>query len=104
MTNLPIIIKKSVLCSQSSLIQGCLLGLAIGDAVGASLEFKRPGTFTPMNDMVGGGSFGRQPGQWTDGTSMALCLAESLIEPSPMLSEIPVRTLKECFVKKFNNY
>jgi ADP-ribosylglycohydrolase len=60
--------------------QGCLLGLAIGDAVGTTLEFKRPGTFTPINDMVGGGPFGLQPGQWTDDTSMALCLAQSLIE------------------------
>jgi len=60
--------------------RGCLLGLAIGDAVGTTLEFKPPGTFTPINDLVGGGPFGLQPGQWTDDTSMALCLAESLIE------------------------
>lgn len=60
--------------------RGCLLGLAVGDAVGTTLEFKRPGTFTPINDLVGGGPFRLQPGQWTDDTSMALCLAESLIE------------------------
>lgn len=60
--------------------RGCLLGLAIGDAVGTTLEFQSPGTFTPINDMVGAGSFGLKPGQWTDDTSMALCLAESLIE------------------------
>ncbi|MFB2838868.1 ADP-ribosylglycohydrolase family protein [Floridanema evergladense] len=60
--------------------RGCLLGLAVGDAVGTTLEFKPPGTFTPINDMVGGGPFGLIPGQWTDDTSMALCLAESLIE------------------------
>lgn len=60
--------------------RGCLLGLATGDAVGTTLEFKRPGSFTPINDMVGGGPFGLQPGQWTDDTSMALCLAQSLIE------------------------
>ncbi|MFB2896018.1 ADP-ribosylglycohydrolase family protein [Aerosakkonemataceae cyanobacterium BLCC-F50] len=60
--------------------RGCLLGLAVGDAVGTTLEFKPPGTFTPINDMVGDGPFGLIPGQWTDDTSMALCLAESLIE------------------------
>ncbi len=60
--------------------RGCLLGLATGDAVGTTLEFEPPGTFTPIKDMVGGGPFGLQPGQWTDDTSMALCLAESLIE------------------------
>ena len=60
--------------------RGSLLGLAVGDAVGTTLEFKPPGSFTPIEDMVGGGPFHLQPGQWTDDTSMALCLAESLIE------------------------
>lgn len=59
--------------------KGALLGLAVADAVGTTLEFKAPGTFTPIDDMVGGGPFGLAPGQWTDDTSMALCLAESLI-------------------------
>lgn len=60
--------------------RGSLLGLAAGDAVGTTLEFHRPGTFAPIDDMVGGGPFGLQPGQWTDDTSMALCLATSLVE------------------------
>ncbi len=60
--------------------QGCLLGLAVGDALGTTLEFKPRGTFEPIVDMVGGGCFDLEPGQWTDDTSMALCLAESLIE------------------------
>lgn len=59
---------------------GCLLGLAVGDAVGTTLEFCPPGSFEPINDMVGGGPFSLNPGEWTDDTSMALCLAESLIE------------------------
>jgi ADP-ribosyl-[dinitrogen reductase] hydrolase len=60
--------------------RGCLLGLAVGDAVGTALEFRQPGSFAPITDMVGVGPFGLKPGQWTDDTSMALCLAESLIE------------------------
>ncbi len=60
--------------------RGCLLGLAVGDALGTTLEFKSPGSFTPLMDMVGGGPFDLKPGEWTDDTSMALCLAESLIE------------------------
>jgi len=60
--------------------RGCLLGLAVGDALGTTLEFKSPGTFKPITDMIGGGPFNLEPGQWTDDTSMALCLAESLIE------------------------
>ncbi len=60
--------------------RGALLGLAAGDAVGTTLEFKPPGSFTPIDDMVGGGPFDLKPGEWTDDTSMALCLAESLVE------------------------
>jgi ADP-ribosyl-[dinitrogen reductase] hydrolase len=60
--------------------RGCLVGLAVGDALGAPVEFKKPGTFEPVKGMEGGGHFGLRPGQWTDDTSMALCLAESLIE------------------------
>jgi ADP-ribosylglycohydrolase len=60
--------------------RGSLLGLAVGDALGAPLEFRPPGSFTPIDDMVGGGSHDVMLGQWTDDTSMALCLAESLIE------------------------
>ena len=60
--------------------RGCLLGLAVGDALGTTLEFRSPGTFTPITGMVGGGPFDLEPGEWTDDTSLALCLAESLIE------------------------
>jgi len=60
--------------------RGSLLGLATGDALGTALEFKRPGAFQPIKDMVGGGPFHLEPGEWTDDTSMALCLAESLVE------------------------
>lgn len=60
--------------------RGALLGLAAGDALGTTLEFKDPGEFEPLTDMVGGGPFHLKPGEWTDDTSMALCLAESLVE------------------------
>jgi ADP-ribosyl-[dinitrogen reductase] hydrolase len=60
--------------------RGSLLGLAAGDALGTTLEFCSPGSFEPITDIVGGGPFNLQPGQSTDDTSMALCLAESLIE------------------------
>ena len=60
--------------------RGALLGLACGDAVGTTVEFMAPETFPPVTDLVGGGPFGLSPGQWTDDTSMALCLAESIVE------------------------
>jgi ADP-ribosyl-[dinitrogen reductase] hydrolase len=60
--------------------RGSLCGLATGDALGTTLEFNAPGSFAPLTDMVGGGPFHLRPGEWTDDTSMALCLAESLVE------------------------
>lgn len=58
---------------------GCLLGLACGDAVGTTNEFMPRNSFKPITDMIGGGPFHLKPGEWTDDTSMALCLAESLL-------------------------
>ena len=58
--------------------EGTLLGLAIGDALGAPVEFNKPDNFIPVNDFVGGGTFNLNPGEFTDDTSLALCLAESL--------------------------
>ncbi len=60
--------------------RGAMLGLAAGDALGAPVESMKRGTFEPITDMRGGGSHNLEPGQWTDDTSLALCLAESLIE------------------------
>jgi ADP-ribosylglycohydrolase len=64
----------------NSKFRGAMLGLAVGDTVGTTLEFSSPGTFEKLTDMVGGGPFRLKVGEWTDDTSMALCLAESLIE------------------------
>lgn len=58
--------------------RGCLLGLAIGDALGAAVEFQSPGTFDPVTDYRGGGPHRLEPGEWTDDTSMALALADSI--------------------------
>lgn len=59
--------------------QGAMIGLACGDALGAPVEFKRRDAFPLVTDMLGGGKHGIEAGQWTDDTSMAMCLAESLI-------------------------
>ena len=52
--------------------RGCLYGLAIGDALGATFEFQPPGTFEPVIGYRAGGAHGLEPGEWTDDTSMAL--------------------------------
>ncbi len=57
---------------------GALLGLAVGDAVGTTLEF-RPRDRTHVADMTGGGPVDLLPGEWTDDTSVAFCLADSLL-------------------------
>ncbi|SBS33435.1 ADP-ribosyl-[dinitrogen reductase] glycohydrolase [Marinomonas aquimarina] len=61
-------------------VVGALVGLACGDALGTTLEFKVPGSFSPITDMTGGGPFRLAKGEWTDDTSMALCLGFSLLE------------------------
>ncbi len=58
--------------------RGALIGLAVGDALGTTLEFTGIGPHG-LTDMVGGGPFNLPVGGWTDDTSMALCLAQSLI-------------------------
>ena len=60
--------------------RGAMLGLAAGDALGTTLEFAPRDAHPPVTDIIGGGPFKLKPGQWTDDTSMALCLAASLIE------------------------
>ncbi len=58
---------------------GSLLGLAVGDALGAAIEFQPKPQFAILEDMASGGPHHLQRGQWTDDTAMALTLAGSLI-------------------------
>ncbi|MEG3127632.1 ADP-ribosylarginine hydrolase Tri1 [Pantoea cypripedii] len=58
--------------------KGALVGLAVADAVGTTLEFQQRDQYQ-IDDMVGGGPFGLRVGEWTDDTSMALCLAETYL-------------------------
>jgi ADP-ribosylglycohydrolase len=58
---------------------GAFIGLAVGDAIGTTLEFETRDTKPAVYDMVGGGPLDLLPGQWTDDTAMALCLADSLL-------------------------
>jgi len=59
---------------------GSILGLVVGDAIGAASVYQQMGSFPPVTGMVGGGPFNLPAGAWTDDGSMALCLAESLVE------------------------
>jgi len=61
-----------------SRIVGALLGLACGDALGAPAEFMSQADLRAhwgrLTEMTGGGVWA--PGEWTDDTGMALCIAE----------------------------
>ena len=63
---------------------GAFLGLAVGDAVGTTLEFRRRDAQPRVEDMEGGGPFELPAGSWTDDTAMALALAESLATSEPL--------------------
>ena len=66
---------------------GAILGLAVGDALGSPLEFsplrygsrELTGFDAALWNKAGYNRFALKPGQWTDDTSMALCLADSLL-------------------------
>jgi ADP-ribosyl-[dinitrogen reductase] hydrolase len=55
---------------------GTLLGTGAGDALGAPYEFGPPRGPGFEVAMVGGGSFGWEPGEWTDDSAMAIAIAE----------------------------
>jgi ADP-ribosyl-[dinitrogen reductase] hydrolase len=65
---------------------GTLLGLAVGDALGAPIEFEARDSYIPITEMRAGGPFDLKTGQWTDDTSLALCIATSLIEHKEFLA------------------
>lgn len=59
--------------------RGMFIGLATGDSLGASVEFMEPGTFALHTEMTGGGVHNTSPGEWTDDTAMAVCIADAYI-------------------------
>ena len=62
-----------------SRIQGGIFGVAIGDALGVPIEFRKRNTFEKVTDFQYCQTFKLNPGEWSDDTSMTLCLAHSLI-------------------------
>jgi ADP-ribosyl-[dinitrogen reductase] hydrolase len=68
-----------VMMSVKERVLGALMGLAVGDALGVPVEFKTRGNYPPVTGMLGMGSHHQPAGTWSDDTSMALCLADSLL-------------------------
>ncbi len=73
-----IIVREAKAGSMEDCKRGALIGMAVGDALGAAVEFKSPGRFEPVTDYRTGGPHGLDIGEWTDDTSMALALADSI--------------------------
>jgi ADP-ribosyl-[dinitrogen reductase] hydrolase len=82
---------------------GCLIGLAVGDALGTTLEFKPRDTYPHITDMVGGGPFGLDAGTWTDDTSMALALGEALLASAAKGSVFEPEEAQRRFVNWWRN-
>lgn len=59
---------------------GSLVGLAVGDALGASVEFLERGSYEEIREYRSGGKLNVSLGEYTDDTAMSLCLVQSLIE------------------------
>ena len=58
---------------------GMFMGLYVGDALGAPVEFMRPHEFDKVTDMIGGGVHSAEIGEWTDDGAMACCIADAYI-------------------------
>ncbi len=65
-------------CTDSSLIPRLVAHTGFGDALGAAVEFRPPGSFAPVTGYRNGGPHGLEAGEWTDDTSMAVALADRI--------------------------
>lgn len=83
--------------------RGCLLGLAVGDALGTTLEFRSRDSYDHITDMIGGGPFGLDAGTWTDDTSMALALGEALLASAAKGSIFEPAEAQKRFVEWWRN-
>lgn len=82
---------------------GGFRGLAIGDALGAPVEFMPRGSFSRITDYQKTEHFDLPPGYWTDDTSMAICLAQILIENKKYSSDAVLTKYCEWFFDGVNS-
>ena len=82
---------------------GCLIGLAVGDALGTTLEFKPRDSYDHITDMVGGGPFGLDAGTWTDDTSMAHALGDALLASAAKGSIFEPEEAQRRFIEWWKN-
>lgn len=80
---------------------GSIIGLAVGDALGAPIEFEARDSYLAITEMRAGGPFNLSPGQWTDDTSLALCMGMSLIEKGNFDAEDIIKRFQQWFRKGY---
>ena len=82
-------------------VRGALYGVAVGDALGAPLEFltadEIKARYGSVREMIGGGWLSLQPGEVTDDTQMTLCVAHGIVE-NP---KDPVDAIQKNFMEWF---
>lgn len=74
---------------------GMFIGLFIGDALGAPLEFTEPNTGSPLKDMIGGGVHDTAPGEWTDDGAQAMAIADAYLTYKRFAPSIIVQNFKQ---------
>ena len=75
--------------------RGAMLGLAAGDALGTTLEFTKPGAFTPITSMVGGGPFNLKPGELSDVIETPQAFFLMLVEDKRTAHVKPITEVRE---------
>lgn len=83
-------------------VAGALLGTACGDALGAGYEFGPPLADDMPVDMIGGGVFGLEPGEWTDDTSMTICVLEAAAAGHDLRTEEGLTAVAAGFMRWFD--
>lgn len=88
----------------SKSVLGAMVGFAIGDAMGATNEFKEKDQITdPVTDIIGGGWLHLNPGKVTDDTQMMLAVAEAVVElPDPRDSNLQLSLMCRNFISWYH--
>lgn len=83
---------------------GAYVGLAVGDALGATTEFMTPGEIQHQygvhNKIIGGGWLRLKPGQITDDTMMSLALGDSIVREKGIRAEAVAQAFSDWMKSK----
>ena len=78
---------------------GVLLGQACGDALGVPYEFATPPRADELAEMKGGGLGDYAPGEWSDDTQMAACIAQVSATGADLTSDAALDEVADGFLR-----